>query len=392
MTHYSIHLLKKLVKVFLLSSFLIVPSLSLEVEKDWSNSLKPCWVKNSEINYNYLFASDNKLKISQINPVAVLVSNDLIVGINSANGNTIWKSQIAGTIISEPKVSDNSIFILSKPKISDKVNAIDKSEFENETVYLTSINIFSGLSNWKIKFPSATEIFINTENTENTEKKELYILSEKTKLSLINTLNNEIIWTKNFAEEIMLVFPLSEKVLVSTKKNEILIISSKDGKILNNRKNKELAIKYKQNNNKANNNIFSVGESGNIINTNLDTDKIIWQRKIGGKVSNINFYDNTLFISSFDNFVYLFNKDTGKLLLKKRLDGRIVNKVSQQDNIIAVSAYNSLQITLFNLKTIKEVNFLSLSDADVFIEHFVFSEKFLIIATPKNIIAFSFDC
>ncbi len=120
--------------------------------------------------------------------------------------------------------------------------------------------------------------------------------------------------------------------------------------------------------------------------------KIIWRRTIGGKISNVSFYKNTLFVSSLDNFVYLFDQKYGKILYKRRLDGRIVRKPAIEDNFFAVFVYNSLQISIFDLDKNEIVNQILLPDVELFVENIIFSGKFLLITTPVNISVYSFNC
>ena len=370
MKNYNIDALKILIRITLFSSFCLTYNLSAQTESNWANPLNRCWVNQIDNSFALVNASDNGQNLNNLSNTALLFSQNSIKHINASNGDVNWETKIGGQILFEPIVIENTIFLLSK------------TETENSYPYLNSIDIKSGLHNWKKEIPFGWRLFGSSNN------KRIFLIKQNKSISSIKMTDGNLEWITELKNEISNLLSAEGKIFLLTEQNKIIIISEIDGKIEDELKTKDKIISIK----KSRTELFWADAKGNITSFNLQGRKIVWHRKIGGRISNINSYKNTLFISSLDNFIYFFNVKNGKILLRRRLDGRILNKPAIQDSIFAISAYNSLQISIFDAKKNMLINQISLSDADLFVESFIFAGKYLIITTPKSISAYSFKC
>jgi len=374
MRNYTINGFKSLTMAALLSVFLFNAELFAIDENNWAKPLKRCWNLPNPSDNNYTVASDNDFNLSSI-----VFSSNSILNINLLDGSIIWETKVGSKILSKPILSDEKIYFLTEGTIIENTG-------KSNTTTLNSIDIKSGLLIWKkiLSQNSIANLILN--------EQKVLILSDNNNISSILLKTGEIEWTKQLNETVVEILSSDTKntdISLRLSSNKILFVSSNNGEIIGELTPRTKISKFTNINNQE---IIWVNEKGDISSFNLKYKKVIWQRKIGGEISNISFYKDIVYISSLDNFVYLFDSKNGKLLLRKRLDGRITNKPALMENILAVSSYNSQTIWIFDLKTKLNVNQLSLSDADLFVESFGFAQKYLVITTPNSITAFSFDC
>jgi len=360
MLNYNIKFSKLLILIGLIFYLSAIAPTFVFSQNDWSLPLKKCWT--IENRSGDILASDNESKH------IILYSQTEIKLLNSESGNVNWQTSISGTLIGDSVVYEQNIFYIA--------------ESNDKKVFLNSINIESGLLNWRTYVPLAYKLLVGKDN--------LFLLGDEGKqIYKVDRFDGKILTLDTFQSKINLVLPFDSKIIAFKSDSTFSIISSS-----NNEKDKILG-----NFSGSINNAIYIS-SGNFIWTNSHNEignyssnyqENSWIRKIGGKITSLRFSENILFVTSLDNFVYLFDINDGELLLKKRLDGRIVKSSFVFDRKIIVSAYNSSLVYIFDLKNVSNINLITLSDAD-FADGFGFSDNKLIISTPGKIYAYSPSC
>lgn len=327
-------------------------------QMDWSLPLKPCWSINESTT---LIASDN------VSQTAILFSTNSIKSINHKTGQTNWENKKDSQFYSDITIYKNFVFFT-------EINTT------NEKKFIHLIDIYSGLSIWRKEISNNSSVYLYSNENK-------VLIKGKDKI-FFNLETGQEIFKDNSLSTYFEIFSLDRGFFPNV--NEQLETLTFQGKIIRNfefmNQKLQVLIPFKTNN-------FVWTTDGNYLGLyDSVLEKIIWRRKIGGRINDIKLSENTIYISSFDNFIYLFSKTDGKFLLKRRLDGRVTNSSEIYDNRIAVSAYNSKSIVIVNLKKNSVENQLTLSDADSFSIHQSFIEDKLIVATPSKVIAFSPRC
>ena len=329
-------------------------------QTDWSLPLKKCWTVENETSFN--LASDNEQR------EVILFSNDKIKILNSETGLMNWQISIAGILINEPIVYGKNIFYLA--------------EASDNKIYLNSINIESGLLNWRTHIPLGEKLFV--------DKDKLFILSNDRKiLYRIDITDGKVSSINNFQSVISAVLNLNDKLLIFNSDSSLIMFSS-----LTNENDKTINNMIGGINNASDfspKNFIWTNNNNEVGNYDLVFKESIWSRKIGGKITSLRVFENNLLITSLDNFVYFFDASNGELLLKKRLDGRIIKSSNLYQSRVIVSAYNSSLVYIFDIKKAININLVTLSDAE-FAEGFVFSDNKLIISTSNKIYAYNPSC
>lgn len=371
MSNYNTDTLKFLVKITLFFFILTTDAFPSKRQIEWTKPLQRCWEGKSILPEH--FASDNS-KTNKLSEFVLAISPSSLRSIFISSGKNAWETSIQGEISSELIFINQNIHFLTK---KDSINSND--------TYLNSYDVDSGLLEWRISFPSAIEILSNDSH--------IFLLSKNNELVKIDSNTGEIIQKKLFEDNISLKSLFGENIYVQDTQKRIFQIKSNFETVSLNHKIFSYTEVFREIKDSANNYyILTTSENNTLTVYNKHFKKKIWQRKIGAKISNIESFGNTIFISSFDNFVYLFDLATGRLILKKRLDGRITEKVSIQENFVAVSANESSSISIFDLRKREQVNSVTLSDAEMFFESFILHNDYLLASTPTKIIAFSSNC
>lgn len=369
MKNYNTAICKILVLFILFQCILFINSISAQIGTSWEVPLKRCWINQLPNSSTKLVASDNNNTNSNYSSNFYLLSKDLIQNFNSQSGKIIWETKVSGRVISEPIIIDDKVFYISES--IDEIN------------YLNSVDGKTGLSYWK------TEISFGTKLHEVFDSSSDLLITRKEIIASINKSNGRLKWTTLLDSEITSLKIVEDSIYLTTGQKRILVISSLTGKIKNEIKTRSINTNIVRN---IGTQIFWADNKGTVEAFNLSNKRTLWIRKMGGGISKLSLKSDILYISSLDNFIYLLNTKNGKILLRKRLDGRILNDPAIQDQIYAISSYNSLQIFLLDIKNKKIINQIRLSDAEAFVESFIFNGKFLIVKSPKNISSYSYEC
>lgn len=357
MLNYNIKFSKNLIVSGFVFCFFCLVFIPVYGQNSWDLPLKKCWSINNSVGSK--LASDNKSEL------LISFSSNEIRLINPQNGLVNWVFTIDGKLIDEPFLDKGQILYLSED--------IDRK------IFLNSLNIKSGLINWKTNIESANQISM--------QRDMLLVLSiSAKKIFNIDLLNGKILSEYNYETDIKMLLDSDKNFLIFPINNNSILFSNS---VLDNLPNLNSdffiaeSILYGD---------FAWADRNNEIGIySLGIKDNSWTRKLGGRITSIRSFENKLFVTSLDNFVYIFDTDNGNLLLKKRLDGRIIESSYVFNNMIITGAYNSSMVYIFNLKNNQNINLITLSDAD-FAESFVFSENRLIISTPSKIHAFSPFC
>lgn len=357
MLNYNIKLSKLLIAAGLVFYLTVFVPLVVFAQMDWSQPLKRCWVVNNDIGNK--IASDNDAKY------LITFTDNNIKLLNTESGKINWEMPIAGTLVDEPVVFGTSIYFFA--------------ETVNNKKSLSSINIESGLLNWRI--------YINFVGKKIIAKNTLYILDEsEKKIYKVNHFDGKIIFESLYRNNTELILLLDNKLLVQDSDKIIL-----RNQIANNENTRNLKSGINNILNLTKGNFIWANNNNEVGIYSLILKDNIWTRKIGGKITSLKSLENILFITSLDNFVYFFDIKNGELLYKKRLDGRIVKSSNIYQDKIIVSAYNSSSVFIFDMRKVNNINQVTLSDSE-FAEGFVFIENSLIITTQDKIYAFRPSC
>ena len=381
---------------------------------------KKCW-ENPIIAESDFFASD------KIKDTFLFTVENKIVSINALSGLVNWSYEISGRTVSNFVAEENFLYVADRPYKKDYQNNSEKKiggkfyrngnnensqEAENEKIYLRSINIASGIPYWSteidLKSSSATKP-LDSMQTETGDEEQiilgenedgLFLFDKSGRFASVRKRRGMIERIKNFdlQPSFFLDFEFDEaspktgaaqKIFAFYSSNFIHFAETHGGEITSRvdyHESPAAGLLFDQKN-------FVIGdEKGNISSFTLGNKgkwRRIWNVKVGGSVSGLTSVNENLLVTSFDNFVYLFDRNNGKKIWKKRLSGRLVFKplIQKKENrFIAIENESAYIISLGEGKLIDQ---LSLMPDEYFINKPVTVNNRIIFQTNTRIISFT---
>jgi outer membrane protein assembly factor BamB len=330
---------------------------------DWSLPFKSCRdVISKKTNIKEL-ASDNK------NHLYLSTSDGLIQSINLTNFQIEWELDFGSETISNLQITDKNLFLASK------------SEHTSKNTNLRSISKLTGITLWQISLEYTDEVYLKNNG-------ESLIAFTKNYITSLNSESGQENWR-------ILSNSLDNLVYSSLRNNSLLKVNKNFAENMILKINTVFNFNEITEQNSAkiseNSNSLIVGDKlGNINSYDLSNGKRLWNRKIGGEINYISFFqEEYVLISSLDNFLYLFSRKNGKLTWKRKLPYRVIERPFIKDKIVLVVSSGSQTSFIVDLNKGKMMNQITLPDSVYFADNFLIVEKFIVFQTNKGVVLFS---
>jgi len=130
-------------------------------------------------------------------------------------------------------------------------------------------------------------------------------------------------------------------------------------------------------------------DRGEIFESEILTGKTIWKFRVGARVSRIERRGNRLLVTSFDNFLYFISSDSGHVVWKKRMSGRIIQVIKINDERLAIFAIDSSNATVADSDDGHTVSQFALTSGAVAARGGVLVEDPIVVLSGTEISAFS---
>ena len=247
----------------------------------------------------------------------------------------IWMTDLGGKISSNLIEAGNLIYIItSKNDIFEKTNNTNyisvKKAVDNNSV-LWAIDKKSGITSGKVEIAGNKDFYIFNSG------KFVYVVND----SKVSVFGQNL---DNFIE----IYSVEEKLAgqpLFDKQRENLYLIFENGVVeLKTGKDKLIHKKTVFDRGKiivdafaVSDGAFFVGDAvGNLYAFDRAAETEIWKFRAGGKISDIEVFDDKILVSSFDNFIYCLQKSDGERIWKKRFPGRIseIRKSSDEDFLV----------------------------------------------------------
>jgi len=353
---------------------------------DLSNPLKICWKLENEESIDYSDASDNQ------DDLFVFSSGGKINSLTPESGEKRWETNLGGDVVSTPYIDGENVYIVSKPNQNR-----DEVANENEgNIIIRSLSISSGITVWQTSLktklnPEQVTLYI-FEST-------LLIADSNGNCHSINKNDGNFNWLKIL--DVKLSAPpyfYADKAIFGTFGKQLIILTLGEGKIYEKIDLRAIptAISYN-----IKNETLIVGDQKGVVSLikidfeiskkEKEKKNINWKFRLGAEVSNISFTPRGLLITSLDNFVYLISTEKGKLIWKKRLAGRISEKLLILDNYALLTTIADPTISVIELSTGRLINKIILENENFVTASPIKAQNNIIVTTSKGLYAFSAD-
>ncbi|HEY0427859.1 MAG TPA: PQQ-binding-like beta-propeller repeat protein [Pyrinomonadaceae bacterium] len=368
-----------------LALFLILVFLCVSIEGEnlsqknisLEQPLKPCWSFESDKLLQPYIASDN-------DKVFLPFFSGNVSAVNISDGKFLWNADLGGEIVSKIVSDEKNIYVLTSTSSRDEESEQAEAKSAKNTS-LRAIDINSGLAIWKRDFKFE---ILNTLKQAST----IVLTTRDGLIYGLEKQEGKILWENDFKQEISgasISDEAADTIVIETTNGKILSTSGTDGKLdkTYNTENSQTSSFL------LNKEAFIWGDrKGSLYDSNVQTGDIDWKRKFGGEITNISQTNTGLLITSMDNFIYMLNKTSGKIIWKRRLAARVTEKPFIKENIAVVYGLGESTAMIIELKKGRVVNSISLSDANSFMGGVIYSGELLIFPTLRGLYAFGSNC
>lgn len=371
---------KLLVIFFVIYTFSSISAQSGSIqEKDsWNQPFKLCWIYPSdEVLANYI-ASDN---VRLFTPY--LSGN--VKAINLTDGKIIWTTELGGEITSNIAADNKNIYIVNKTAQTEKSqpNSQTTSSTNILNTYLRALDSNSGITIWKKLFNLDSNASL--QSLENS----LILNTENGHLKAIDKQNGINLWETDLKQTISVISYSEDTIIIGTFNKKIFLISSINGTIIKEFDVNDIPIGILQLNRET---IYWGDNKGFLNSLSVSMSNTVWKRRFGGETTSITHTYRGLLITSIDNFIYMVSYNNGKIIWKRRLAARVVEKPFIKDNLAVVFAFGDSNVFFIELEKGKIMNSLTLSDANFFTGNLQNASHVLVFPTLQGLYAFSGSC
>lgn len=342
------------------TQFLISVEILAQLPAPMDSPFKVCWKFETDKMIEEKSASDNEKTI------LLPLLGGKMVSINSVSGKIIWESSLGGEIVTTPIIDKNNIFIAS---------------VINQKTLLRSLNLDSGITEWQAKLDSFGKVSLLR------YKNSLILVSGNGEITTLDTKNGTIIWSKRINLNYFSVpIIVGNQLAINTKEKQILLLSIEDGNVLSKIDvSLEPVILSKIDINK----LFWGDYKGSGFLIDLIEKKIEWKFRSGGEISDVSTTKKGILFASADNFIYKVSIESGKIIWKKRFDGRPSFIPFNNDEYILALSSSSEIANILDTKDGKIINQIYTEERNYNINMPTILGDLVIFSTVNGLIAYT---
>lgn len=316
---------------------------------DWKSPLRPCALKFSGNTAFDAIASDNERLFTLSTSTGLLSSYQTV-----PNADVQWELDLGSSIISNLEQDRTSLYVAAV------------TDGDPEVLSVRRISKLTGITSWQRDLPFADSYELQRHDN-------FLIALSTTSRTTLKIESGQIVSSEVPAQPNNVESPDRRPGTTAGEGRSIAVKTSNSGEI-------EITAVF------SNDSLmFSGDKNGNISATDISGTKNLWKYKAGGQISNFSLLDGGLLASSFDNFLYYFDQESGNLRWKKRFPFRLTDRPIMAGEVIIVSSAGNNRIFFLEKNSGKIINQISLPEPLLLTAPPVFAADKLFIATNSGI-------
>ena len=342
----------------------------------WFTPILQCWVHSEEETTNLKSASDNVMTI------VVPLTNGTIEALDAKVGKAIWSRKFPGEISSDLIIDGKSLYLTAQESKDLATNQLKQDKASR----IYSIDIDSGINNWSKSFRDNTpDIKIDIVLSQTA----LFIGTTDGKITKLNRSDGALQWEISLETSLSSSPVLSgEHLLVNTENKTVVVISEKNGQIVNQVVSGILPTSLEI----INSGILIGDERGFVRKLSLPSGSHRWQTRTGGRIRQMTLFKTNVIVISDDNFAYLIADGNGKKLWKRKLSGRILGGVILDQQIAVFLSTGSTEAIFVDLNNGRIVNRILSEHSDYYVSSPISAGDTVILPTNTGLEAYSPNC
>ena len=290
-----------------------------------------------------------------------------VSAISAEDGKRVWSSEVGGDLFSNFLVVDREIYFVSRSA--------------DNSYELRSLSVVSGIANR----PTALPFGGRSQVYETAHR--IVIATGSGDLAAIDPKDGKVAWSRKIEGTPKVVISRDNALIVGTGDGQIAFIDSADGHIT-----RKLTVKFVPSALLLSDDHLLVGdERGNVTNLDVDKNSPVWTFRSGGKISGIYAVgDSDLLVTSFDNFTYLVDRETGHVIWKRRQPSRIIDAAIVGSKYAGVTPLGEPAVFFLNPENGKSLGQLVMPSSIEFIQPAQLVGESVVTFTNEGLISTGF--
>mgnify|MGYP002397391881 CR=1 FL=1 len=329
---------------------LLVPLGALESQAQQNGKLVPAIVKCSGVPIRA--GLPDSLAVYQQN-IFLGVRGGVLTAFENSKLETLWRTDLGGEFASGLDASSGNIVLVTNPSMNGSITD------RHSTIRLLSAT--SGITIWSTQVPYSDNYWVAVRNDK------VFALGSGGDLSVLDRVSGEVIRQIDSLGKIRIAPSFSSTAVVfSTVDRELVILSLSDLEVVQ-RASFDFGLTYI--NFTQDDGIVAGDERGHLFRfgENITTSRPSWRFKSGGAVSFASYSTSGIFMTSFDNFVYLLSDYNGDVIWKRRLTGRMNDGGIFVNGAVVVVVPGDNVAFIFDQKTGRLKDSIANSDREIIV-------------------------
>jgi outer membrane protein assembly factor BamB len=329
-----------------------------------SLQLKLCWrVAENNLTAVSPTAKNNRLFVP--------LNGGVLLALNAATGETLWRAELGGEIMSQPVAADNLVFAATRIVSADKAFFAVRA-LSSETGVVVWQGDLNGASRVDLTYVAGSDVLLAA------------VSGAENRLIALSANKGKLLWTyranADFASDLIIY---GSEIGFATVDGAFQKLNLADGAQLN-----KFLLPVVPNGKiiSAENKLFLADATGNFFAVRGKDGKIVWKLRLGAAVSAIATTEKGVLIAALDDFIYFQRLENGKRIWKKRLPSRPLGLARLNEETILAIVSGETNAFPLTIKKGKIAGQIVLAEPAV-AAPLVFN-NFAFVQTQQNIFAF----
>ncbi len=327
----------------------------------------------------YEFKEDmpfDKAVASDNDKILIYSKNGKLVYLNINEFSFLWESNFGLRIISNIAFDADSIFLI----------------VANEEGYiLKQVSKTAGVTQWQTRLDFTADFSDENKSDIFMEiiKDKAVFVSRNRQIFCFDKQAKKLIWNRSFGDNFSSVpFSSGDSIFVSASNKTITKISVADGTTIMEAKAPTIPLILSA---LPNGMVVYGDKTGNVYSLNKTGKTINWKVRLGAEITDITQTRFGLLISSFDNFAYLLQNNTGKRVWKRKMPERVLQKPLVLDDYVVMTNSFEPEAVVVDLRTGKAVNSVRLygQTENFFTGDIISDNNLLVFSTINGLVSYS---
>lgn len=356
--------------ILLLSLYQSSPAQDKKAVADSSAVIQQCWQFNT--------AEQISVKPTVHNEKVFLpLANGNLLALNSANGETLWRTELGGEIVGQITANGSTVFVPTQVN-KEKQNSI----------VIRALSAETGVTAWQGELPQTSGVRLALR--ENILLAFIGEEQNQDKIIALSTGSGELVWTQTISAKITTAPIINGNLFYFAAGDKTVRIHS----VVDGKETRQIRLPQAANGNLllTDNILFVSDAAGNLAALRETDGEKLWKLRVGGAIGQILPTPGGVLLSALDDFVYFHDLRNGKRYWRRRLASRPLGAGFAGDGAVLLTVSGETNGIVLNLKKGKILNQIAFGANNTATFAPLNAKETVLISTSQGVAAYSPVC